>query len=655
MAFDMLFSPIKIGGVVIKNRIALAPMGICLNPESNEIDENYVAYFEARAKGGVGLITSSPACIDEELSGFADAGQYCLTKPEHVEGIKKIADAVHKYGAKISIQLLHPGRQGGSALSKGQQPVAPSPLKEAEFDWLEMPRELTEEEIHSLIEKYINGARYAYEGGADGVEIHAAHGYLIHQFMCPRANKRSDAYGGNFENRMRFVTEIIEGIRKIKPDDRFLSIRINATDFSEEEGALGIEENKEIAKYLEGLGVDAISISGGTYSCQDKLIAPQIYEEGWRTDAYLKEFKGLLHIPVFAANHIKRPATAEKMLKDGICDVVLLGRQMMADPCWAKKAESGKADQIRYCISCNHCTDQVTLAKPVRCSVNPYLAQEAVYNEDTLVKNGNGRQVVVIGGGPAGCEAALLASRKGFTVTLFEKSCRLGGSIDLPRVANGMSKEAWTADAFAARVMASDVIVKLNTEVTEPEQVLSLNPYAVIVATGGNPGRFPIPGIDQKHVIQAHEVLHFPDKISGKKVALVGSGMTGLETAEVLVGHGCMVDIYEMQDEIAKGANMKNKYALAAWLQEKGVNIHLSEKLVSIGEDTVSFENAMTGQKTEQDADYVVLSMGVRPDKKVQEILQGRVEKLYAIGDCADGKVVVDATREAFETVWNMK
>ncbi len=653
MSFDHLFTPFQIGNVTIKNRIATAPMGVCLNPGSNEIDDRTVAYFEARAKGGYGLITSSPACIDEDLSGIADVGQYYLTRPEHINGIRKLTDAVHKYDAKISIQLLHPGRQGSSAMSHGQQPVAPSAIKEADFDWLEMPRELSTEEVYSLIEKFIKSAKYAYDGGADGIELHAAHGYLIHQFMSPRANKRTDEFGDSFEGRMNFITKIIRGILEIKPENAFLSVRINAKDFLED--GIQIEDGKKIAKYLESIGIDAISISGGTYSRQDVLIESQITEEGWRQDAFLKDFKDFLTIPILAANHIKRPAAAEKMLKDNVCDCVLLGRQSMADPNWAKKAQEGKADQIRYCISCNYCTDQVVLGTPVKCSVNPCLSNESIYNENTLKKDGNGRQIVIIGGGPAGLEAALLASKRGFRVTLFEKSGKLGGAIDLPRIAHGMSKVGYSVDAFVSRIMASDVEIVMNTEIKSYEQITSLKPYAVVVATGGLPIKFNIPGIEQENVVQAVDVLRAPENYGNKNVVLVGSGMTGLETAEVLADHGCNVNLFEMQDEIAKNANVKNKYAVLNYLLSKGVQVHLNCKLNRINHETIEFENLAEHKKEIYTADVIVLSMGVKPNSAIIEELKGKVSNLITAGDCSDGRLVVHATSKAFAGIWNLE
>ncbi|MBR3348628.1 MAG: NADH:flavin oxidoreductase, partial [Solobacterium sp.] len=303
MAFEKLLSPIRIGNVTLKNRVVMAPMGVGFAPGENKINDAYVKYFEARAKGGQGLITTPVATVDDTTCGIAEPGAFNLTEPEDAEGIRRIADAVHKYGAKVSVQLCHPGRQSMTFWNHEQQPVAPSAVPENEY--LQMPRELSVDEIHSIVAKFAKSASYAVQGGADGIELHAAHGYLINEFLSPRANHRTDEYGGSYENRLRFITEIIEAVKAVLPESCFLAVRMNVMD--DVEGGISLEEGKKMAKYIESLGVDALSFSAGTYSCKFTLIEPQLFDEGCRT-SWLSEMKGVVNIPVIAVNHVKRPA-----------------------------------------------------------------------------------------------------------------------------------------------------------------------------------------------------------------------------------------------------------------------------------------------------------------------------------------------------------
>ena len=524
MAFERLLSPIRIGNVELKNRVVMAPMGVGFAPGENRINDAYVKYFEARAKGGQGLITTPVATIDDTTCGIAEPGAFNLTTPEDAEGIRRITDACHKYGAKVSVQLCHPGRQSMTFWNHDQQPVAPSAIPENEY--LQMPRELSVEEIHSIIDKFAKSASYAVAGGADGIELHAAHGYLINEFLSPRANHRTDEYGGSFENRLRFLREIMEAVKAVLPDHVFLVVRMNVMD--DVEGGITLEEGKEIAKCVERLGADAISFSAGTYSCKFTLIEPQLFEEGCRT-SWLSEMKGIVSIPVITVNHVKRPSMAEWMLEEGLCDLVGLGRQMMADPEWTNKTAEGKADQIRYCISCGACINCSGRGEMLRCSVNPKMSRETVFTDEAFRKDGNGRKVVVIGGGPAGLEAATLAAEKGFSVTLFEKAGRLGGCFDLPRTAPGMEKMGWSVDAFAARAAAQGVNIRLNTEIKDAEEVKAMNPYAMILAVGGKQISLKLPGIDKPHVVHAADVYLNPEQYVGKKAIVIGSGFTGLE------------------------------------------------------------------------------------------------------------------------------
>lgn len=654
MAFEKLFSPMKIGPVEIKNRTVMAPMGVCLEPDVNRITDRYVHYFAERAKGGFGLIVSSCAGFDMVTAGVPEPGAFVVRGPEDLDRAKRIVDLVHAYDSKFCFQLLHPGRQGNSDYNEnGAQPVAPSALKEA--DWSQMPRALEVSEIKEIVERYAIAAKTCYDAGADGVDIHCAHGYLIHSFMNPRANKRTDEYGGSFENRVRFMTEVLEAVKAVKPADRFLSVRLNMCDYLED--GLTVDECLEIAKYVETLGVDAISLSGGSYSTKDRLIEPQVWPEECRTEL-LRKYRDELHLPLITVNHVKRPSVAEKMLEDDLCDFVGLGRASMADPHWAIKAQTGKADQIRYCISCGTCNAHTGLHLPNVCALNPYHTYEFKYNERTFKKTGDGRKVVVIGGGVVGMEAATLAAERGFSVTLFNADAHLGGALDLGRAVPGMEKKGWAVNGFINRMMAAGVHVELNTPVTSVEQITALNPYAVVVATGASPVVPNVPGVKKPIVTQAWHAARNLEDYAGKKVAFIGSGLTGLEIAYGLAAKGADVAIYEQEETICPKASgvseNKNKTALLQELDKCKTSYHVDMELAEITDTGAVFKNTKTGETVDVKADAVVLSLGTTPNTQVEELLKGKVENLIVAGDCAGATRVLEGTSKVFEAVWNL-
>ena len=652
MPFNKLFEPIQLGNVTIKNRISMSAMGTGYHVEDHAFNDKYINYYAARAKGGVGLIFTSCSTVDRDTCGRSDMWQTDVDRPELIPYIKNLVDAVHEYDCKLAVQLVHPGRNAYSANNGGQQPVAPSAIPEN--DSMEMPRELSTEEVKAIVKKFVEAAGYCFEAGADGVELHGAHGYLIGEFMTTRSNQRTDEYGGSFENRMRFAKEIIEGVKAIMPADRFLSFRINADD--DVKGGLCGEEAVQAALYIQSLGVDAINISRGTYTSGTSVEA-QCFGEGGRTEM-LKPYMGKFHIPVIAANIVKRPAFAEAMLEDGLCDMVSLGRALLADHEWANKAKEGKADQIRYCISCLHCANCFTFDQDVTCAVNPVLSSEDRYMDEMIQKTGDGRKVVVIGGGPGGLEAAALAAKRGFNVTLFEKQRSTGGSISLPRVVTGMEKTGWSIDAFYNRAIAAGALIRTNTEITSPEQLAELNPYAVIVATGGKQVALKLPGIDKPQVVFASDVYKAPEKFTGHKATVIGSGLTGLEVAEVLAANGNEVTIVELDDEIGKSLRgdgyKKNKDFLVAGLASMGTKFYTSCSTQEVTDDGVIAKNIKTGEVMSWPATLVVQALGFKADTSLAEKFEGKFEHVIAIGDCTGVDNVAKATREAYAAVWDL-
>ena len=647
--YEKVFTPIKIGPVEIPNRLFMPPMATGIGDETRLVEKYQTGYYLARAKGGVGLVNTSAFAVDLDTAGLVEAGQPSLTVPGAGEKLEELIDAVHEQSdAKICVQLLHPGRQTTHDLNPGKDIVAPSALPEAPY--METPRALTTDEVKGMVQKFVDAARIAYDAGADGVEIHAAHGYLINEFMSPRANQRDDEYGGSFENRMRFVTEIIDGIKAIKPADAFLSIRMNAYDAVE--GGIDIELGLQIAKYLEGKGLDAIDLSLGTYTNSILVSEPAIYPEGVRSE-WVKTFTDALSIPVISVNNVKRPQTAEQLLEDGICDMVGIGRALLADPDFPNKMREGREDEINSCLGCCECLFMHT---PEVCSINPYLGLECELNDETMRKDGDGREVVVIGAGPGGFEAAEVAAKRGFAVDILEAKDVPGGSLVPASKGPGKDKFAWYTQNKVCELQKLGVTFHYNTKVESAADLVGYNPYAVFVAIGAEPAAPAIPGTEGENVVQAVDVLMADpaEQPAGKKVVIIGSGMTGLETAEVLVAKGNTVTMYDMLSEIAPTANLYTRIANIMELMKAGVQLKTDHKLVEVKGSTVVLENTKEGVTVEDEADLVVLSLGVKSNSYLDGALDGVCDKVYYVGDCVKGGNVYDATSSAFECAWNM-
>ncbi|WP_406543134.1 NAD(P)-binding protein [Clostridium ljungdahlii] len=431
--YQKLFSSKNIGSMTVRNRIVMTAMGNHLAEADGSVSESDIAFYGERAKGGVGLVITECACINLKI-GKGNCHQIAVDDDKYIEGLKRMADEIHKYGSVIAVQIYHPGRQGIAVINGNTSMQAPSVT---ECQVVHQPtHEMTKEEIKDTIHRFIQGAKRLQKAGIDAVELHGAHGYMIGQFLSPYTNKRTDEYGGSFENRMRFLDEIIAGVRKECGSSYPIIVRYSADECMGYAGypELGIhlDEGVKIAKHLEAQGVDALDVSCGIYETMNTSWEPVGFDQGWKINIPAK-IKESVSIPVIGVSVIREPEFAEKVLEEEKVDFIGSARQFFADPEWGNKAQEGKEKSIRKCISCLYCMETLMSADmgaaPMACAINYQGGRENQYGDDCLKKDGKGRVVVVIGAGPSGMEAARILAKRKFKPIVFEKNSKVGGQI----------------------------------------------------------------------------------------------------------------------------------------------------------------------------------------------------------------------------------
>lgn len=638
MSYPKLFEPGKIGNLEIRNRIVMPAMGCSLAEVTGEPGPRMIRYYTDRAKGGAGLIITEITRVDDE-TGVGTPNQLSVTNTHVIGQLSRLVESVHTYGTKLFVQLHHPGNQTPSRLIGGKQPVSASDVTCRVIG--EQPRALTTEEVEAMVRKFVTGAVIAQKAGVDGVEIHAAHGYLVSQFLSPYTNKRTDKYGGSFEARLRFITEIIMGIKAYCGPKFPISVRMNGDDFLP--GGITLEDSVKIAVYLEKLGVACINVSCGMYDSGATIIEPSYFAEGWKKHLSTA-IKNAVSIPVIAVDNIKHPSVAEALLEEGASDFVGIARGFLADANWGVKAKKGENLYIRKCLGCMECFRILNDGLPLGCTLNPILGREFEFGEDKLVRNGNGTPVAVIGGGPAGMQAALVLAKRGFRTILFEAGDRLGGTVNLAAMPPNKGMLAEFVETQKAEIEKAGVEVRLNAK-ADVETLKACGVKAVFMATGGKAVRPNLPGIEK--AVTAEDVLAGKAEANGDLV-IVGGGVTGLETAELL-GKDHKVTVVEMLDKVGGNLYPSVVMHLAQEIMKQGGAIAKSTALVSVEDNGVKVKDTKTEEEKFIPADTVILAMGVRSERPlISELCEEFGENVVLVGDADRPGQIYDALHSAY-------
>lgn len=676
MKLTKLFEPIKIGNMELKNRIKLPAMGIALRDDGMVCEQTKACYAE-RAKGGMALIGISCAA-----SRLIKGPLYGIYNDRFIPGLKELVDVIHANGAKVYAQM---GVGYSWAFGDGPvQYISPSGITPTGKPGTAfrlggpyeatMPKALTIDEIHQIVETFGDGARRAKQAGFDAVEVIASVSYMVSQFLSPITNRRTDQYGGSPENRMRFLLEIIENIKSKTGKDYPLTCRLSGADLMEPKG-YDLEDTKQMARMLEKAGVAEIDVMSGWHYATVPIIQTWVPQGAW---IYLAEgVKRAVNIPVAAGTQIQDPLVAERVLAQGKADLVYMARAVVADPEMPNKAREGRFKDIRPCINCCRCISSVD-NPPVYCSVNARMGREAEYPSEKPASKS--KKVLVIGAGPGGMEAARIAAIRGHKVTLYDQNSRMGGALLLASITNRRIKPV--LDYMSREIKKLPIEVRLNTKVT-PELVEKMKPDVVILALGGAPAKLEVPGGnsdivldrgDVQAVFSGHAVrkgglfkrtisylaalfvklfynpsvirrllrLNFP---FGKRVVIVGGNFAGCELGETLAERGKKVAIVEESKRLGSDIEITHRWVFLKKLREAGAKMFREAKVTEITDKGVQISYPGSAEFIEADT---VVKVGITTDTGLAQELKGIVPEIYLVGDCTEPGKVMEAIASGF-------
>jgi 2,4-dienoyl-CoA reductase-like NADH-dependent reductase (Old Yellow Enzyme family)/thioredoxin reductase len=656
MKYESLFSPIVLAGQEIKNRIAMAPMGCSRESQYGDgrVSTELIDCFEERAKGGVGMIISPFIAVDKRYYSMTLA----LFNSEHLLGISRLAEAIKVFDCKFILQLAHFGGKYTKGFEYERDPIAPSCIKSRMYPF--SPKEMNNAEIEETINLFIQCGEMAKNVGCNGVELHAAHGYLINQFISPHANRRNDEYGGTLEKRMNFVSKVVKGIREKCGDDFIIGIKYSAHEHLD--GGIDINEAKRIAVFIEEQGIiNYLHVSVftpplmGFLDCDYPTVPPTYTPHPLVPLA--AEIKKSVKIPVIAAGGLNNPEYINQIIAEGKTDMVALGRALIADPEWPKKAKTN--GNIKYCILCNTCHLRGMNQKTIKCSVNPYMNEERRYSVYLKEKANTSKKVMVIGAGPAGMEAAITACKRGHNVILAEKSNRIGGLLKVASIPNFKKGVLDLLNYYKTEIDHSDIELRLGVDVNA-EYIFKEDINAVIISVGADLVIPKIKGIDNDFVFDSALALGNEDLIAGNNILVIGGGLVGLETALHFAMKGKRVKIIDFIcfEDILRDEHIENKSMLIRNLWKNNVEIFTEKLIREIKKNHEVIIEDKNNKIELLKTDNIIFSTGYIPKKGfVQEIKENILRshpdlEIYSIGDCVSCDKIFNAINSGANSAW---